>query len=159
MKNKISKLNNLYQPTMDTIALICKILNTKKLNYKLGFYNNHEIKVDNQFIKEIYPIPVVSCKANNIDIDIGIDLATDNNYIGFIELTLSKKNILLFDFNKLKNYDFEIYGLDNYLEDYYFGDLEKTKELINHSTEKKFHISINIKDINQIETFIEKIRG
>ena len=159
MEKKITELNNLYEPALATIELLCKTLNSKKIDYKLGFYNNHEIKVNNQFVKEFYPIPVISCKTNNIDIDIGIDLANDNNYIGFIELTLSKKDILSFDFYKLDSFDFEVYGLEDYLDDYYFGDLEKTKELINYSTEKKFHIGINIKNINQIKTFIQKIRG
>lgn len=155
MKKKISELNLLYEPAIKTIELICKTLKSKKIDYKLGFYNNHEIKVDNKFVKEIYPIPVISCNVNNIEMDIGIDIAIDNNYMGFIELTLNKKDILNFDFDKLNGFGFEVYGLENCLEDYYFGDLEKTKEFIRQSTEKNFHIGINIKNIKQIKNFIE----
>lgn len=157
MEKKINELNNLYQSALDMVESVCNVLNSKNFDYKLGFYNNHEIKFKNQFIKEIYPIPVVSLKINKFEIDIGFDVATDIDYIGFSEFTLDKKDILDFDFNALKNFQFEIYGFENYLEDYYFGDIIKTKQLISQSKETKFHIGVNIASLDQIEDLLKAL--
>ena len=127
MEKKIIEINNIYKNSLDIIDKICDFLSFKQLSYKLGFYNNHEIKIKNKFIKEIYPIPVVSFKINKSEIDIGIDVVNDDSYIGFIEFTLSKSDILSFNFDKLKDYIFEVYGVENYLEDYYFGNVENMK--------------------------------
>lgn len=156
MKRKIDRLNKLYQPVIEKIDSISKILESKQVKYNFGFYNNHEIKVKGQFIKEIYPIPVISFRLNNVETDIGIDLTTSSDYIGFVELTLNKREILLFDFKKLDDCNFEIYGFDNCLEDFYFGDLNKTQELISKSKEKKFHIGILASNVEHIKQLISK---
>ena len=134
--------------------IILNILNSKSIECSLGFYNNHEIKIKNRFVKEIYPIPVISCKIHKVEIDIGFDVVSDH-YLGFLELTLSKRDILNFDFSKFNNLDFEIYGFNNYLEDFYFGNVENAKQTISKSEENKFHIGINISNINQMKNILK----
>ena len=157
MKNKIKKFNKIYLPAMKNINLTSELLNKNKIKHKLGFFSNHEVKVGKNFVKELYPIPVISCKINSIEVDIGFDIATSVNYIGFFELTLNKNDILQLEFEKILTYNFEVYGYKNCFEDYYFGDLTQTKELISKSPEKKFHVGLKIENSNQVHTILSDV--
>lgn len=154
MEEKIKEANKLYKPTLDIVEKFCNDLKLRKIGYTLGFYNNHELKIGKVFIKEFYPIPVVSLKINKYEIDIGFDIVTDKDYIGFIELTLDKEKVLNFDYDKIKEFNFEIYGYENYLIDYYGGDVENTKRLIHNSNEIKFHIGFNISKFSQVKVIL-----
>jgi len=156
MEIKINELNNIYEPALKDINFLTEMLKNNNIEFILYFFNNHQIKINNKYIKELYPIPVVSCKIKNIEFDLGVDIIKTNSYVGFVEITLNKKDILNFNFDKLKDFVFEIYGVDNCLTDYFFGDLLKTKTLIRQSVEKYFHIGIDIKSINQFEIIIER---
>ena len=156
---KIQKLNKIYQKCLDDAELICSYFDNYHIEHKLGFYNNHEIKQKDHFVKEIYPIPVISCIVSNIEIDIGFDLFNTANYIGFLELTLNKSQILNFDFFLLKNIKFDIYGSENFKEDYYFGDIQKTKLAIMDSKEEKFHIGMEFSTIKGLKEIIEVLRA
>lgn len=155
MKRKINKANKIYKPVLVIVKKFCDELKQRKVDYTFGFYNNHEIKIGKNFIKEVYPIPVVSLKINECEVDVGFDIVTDKNYIGFIELTLEKEKTLKFDYNKIKEFNFVIYGYENYLTDYYNGDIESAKQLILNSTETKFHIGFNISKFSQIMNILK----
>ncbi len=150
MEKIIYQLNKFYQPALDKIEQIKLLLNSKNLPCSMEFYNNHEIKIKNKFIQEKYPIPVISSKINNIAVDIAVDVATDCDYLGFVDLILSKQDILKFDLIIFNNLQFSIFSDINYQEDLYFGDIEKTKQNIENSQENLFHIEINLKNFEQV---------
>lgn len=151
---EINELNKIYKKTLDITEMVGKDLSNSKIRHKMGFYNNHEIKQKYCFVKELYPIPVISCKISDINIDIGFDIITTPNYMGFLELTLSKNKILNLDFDMLKNINFDIYGFKNFKEDYYFGDIKKAKQMIMSSKESKFHIGIEFSNINELKELL-----
>ena len=155
----IQELNKIYQKALENAEVVCNDFSVCNIKHKVGFYNNHEIKGENGFIKEIYPIPVISCIINNIKIDIGFDVISTTNYMGFLELTLRKTEILDFNFNKLKNFKFEIYGFKNFKDDYYWGNIEKTKLMIKNSKEIKFHIGIDFSSLQELKELLEIIKN
>ena len=60
---------------------------------------------------DYYPIPVISIKGY-CDIEIEIDEIT-------ISTKLKYNDALNFDYSKIMHYDFEMYGVKDYLKDYY----------------------------------------
>ena len=159
MEELIINLNKLYSTVLNKVNILCEYLKSNEVPYKVGFYNNHEIKINNHFVKEIYPIPVVCIVVDNIEIDIGFDLVNNKDYIGFIELTFNKDGILNFDFSKLDEIDFEVYGYNDYIKDYYFGNIEQMKQNINKSNENKFHVGFKISSIEQSQNLLSILRS
>ena len=157
MKDKIYKLNKLYEPIIKNIELISRWLVWHKIDHSLGFYNNNKTRIGKELLNKIYPIPVIFCKLNNLKVDIGLDLATNETYLGFIKFTLNKKEVLSFDFDLLKDFDFKVYGIDYYKDIFYWEHLKKSKSKIKESKETRFRVNIDISALNQIKTFIEKM--
>lgn len=150
------KLNSTYEPLYKYAVNLVKEL--RKLNYDVewGYYGLHSIKRNDEFITEFFPIPVVTVK--NI-CDIGIDL----NSI-FIETKLKSDDAINFDYLLLKEYSFEVYGIDNYLNDFYNKSLDiiKIPERIKKSGEKEIGIQILLKSnspFSKIIEFVEKLNG
>ena len=106
------KLNSIYIPMHNKCVELCQYLRDKGCKVSSGFYNNHSIKINDDFATEYFPIPVISVESIG---DIGIDI--DNLWL---EVVLSKENALKIDYNTLSDkYSFEIYGIENYLSDMY----------------------------------------
>ncbi|MCL2217423.1 MAG: hypothetical protein FWB91_10460 [Defluviitaleaceae bacterium] len=105
-------LNNVYKELCEKSDIINKALSENGLKHKMGFFNNHYEKINDKFIVEYYPIPVISI--NGIG-DIGIDI---NNV--WFEAQISKEKAIAFDYTKLIGViEFEIYGADDFLSELY----------------------------------------
>ena len=93
MEKQINKLNSIYANVLKLAEEIGGELAKIGVKHKIGFYNNHEIKVGNKFIKEIYPIPIIYIKKGNVEVDIGLDLvssdATPKKVINTLSVILS----------------------------------------------------------------------
>ena len=112
---KRNTLNSIYKPVVTAAEQIKKQMETTYENVSLGFYNNHFHKNDaGEYTADYFPIPVITVE-NICDIEFDID---------FVSVTskMSKADAIYFDFNKIEKYKFEIYGVNNYLEDYYTPD-------------------------------------
>ena len=84
----------------------------KLLQCAYGFYNGHYHKnTVGNYEMDYFPIPVISVKGL---CDVEIDL----NQIS-ITTKLTRNKVLSYDFDKFKSYNFEVYGVENYLEDFY----------------------------------------
>lgn len=97
---------------------------------------------------EHFPIPVITVE----DIcDIGVDLA----HI-FIEGKLKRECALKFDFSLLKEYRFEVYGVQDYLNDFYNASLsiEGIKDRILSSNEAEIGVSLFISHEGAIENIL-----
>lgn len=133
---RFETLNSIYKPLHERAKSIIDEL--KKNNYKFewGYFGQHYIKHNDNWLVEYFPIPVID--VNGI-CDIGIDL----EHI-FIEYKMLKQKALNYDFNKLTKYKFEVYGVENYLNDFYNAemDLNNIKNRILESEEKEVGISI-----------------
>ena len=112
-----------------------------------GYYNGHYHKnIAGNYEPDYFPIPVISIK----DLcDIEIDL----NQIS-VTTKLTRDKALCYDYEKIKSYNFEIYGVENYLDDFYVagdtisGMIEKIKasneENVFFSFYFPFEVSANI---------------
>lgn len=73
--------------------------------YKIGHFNYRYYKEDNKYELAYYPIPVISI-TNLCDIEI------DFNQIRFVT-KMKAYNAVLYDFQDLSSYEFDLYSLDN----------------------------------------------
>ena len=109
------------------------------LHCPVGYYNGHYYKgVSGEYEKAYFPIPEVTVKGL-CDIEIGIDKIS-------ITTKLTRDTALAYDYGKIKGYDFEVYGVENYLEDYYTDGctIDAMLENIRNSDEKDIGFSFSI---------------
>ena len=157
MKNKINELNKLYEPALEKVEQIRKILFKNCIDHAILFSNNHHIKIEDKIESVKYPIPNIICKLDGIKTKIGIDLVTDLDYIGFVKFTLCKEQFITFKFSTIKQYKFEVYGF--YFCQYYDNekDLDNLKLNVANSTETTLNIKIKVSKIDEIITIINSL--
>ena len=128
MSEKRDALNRIYEPlSLRLQELMAGLKMCGEFKLSSGFYNNHSYKNEaGEYVADCFPIPVVSVEGLcDIEIDIeGISITSK----------LTKENALTFDCSKVQCSRLEIYGVEDYLTDYYAsGDnlqdaLQKIKE-------------------------------
>ena len=102
------QLNEIYKKLDDKAQDINKLLHGV-----LGYYNGHYHKnTAGNYERDYFPIPVISVKGL---CDVEIEL----NQIS-ITTKLTRKKAISYNFEKVKSYHFEAYGVENYLDDFYF---------------------------------------
>ena len=145
---QVEILNNIYEPLNECKTKIINYLNLNRYSYKWGYYSGHYVKSNNKWLLEHFPIPVITVE----DIcDIRVDLA----HI-FIEGKLKRECALKFDFSLLKEYRFEVYGVQDYLNDFYNAGLsiEGIKDRILSSNEAEIGVSLFISHEGAIENIL-----
>ncbi|MDF2871578.1 MAG: hypothetical protein K0R05_3153 [Anaerocolumna sp.] len=138
-KKEMDILNRIYEPLSTKAKSLSEYLlheMLEKYPVKYGFYNQHYVRAESDWFMEYYPIPVVT--ATNF-CDIGFDL----HHI-FVEFFLPRTIVAGLDFNKFDSYQFEVYGSENYLEDYYNENMSilELKEKLQESLEENIGITI-----------------
>ena len=87
---------------------------SKSLHCTFDYYNGHYYRNESgNYEMEYFPIPVITIKGT---CDIEIEL----NQIS-ITTKLTKDDALSYDFDKVKSYSFEAYGVENYIDDFYIA--------------------------------------
>lgn len=129
-------INNSYRTLHERAVNLAKLL--RKLGYSVewGYYGQHSAKVEGEYYLEYYPIPVITVK----DIcDIGLDFTQV-----FLEGKLYSEDAQKLNIAALKGYEFEIYGIENYLVDLYFDGMsdEELHESIRESGDAEVGLSI-----------------
>lgn len=109
-----NELNNIYKKLETKSNELSSPFNKihKVFDYKVAYFSGHYSKNEHgKYEMDYFPIPVISI-VNYCDIEIGLN---------GISLTtkLKRLNALNFDYQKLKDYRFEVYGVTDYLSDYY----------------------------------------
>ncbi|HZU87274.1 MAG TPA: DUF3201 domain-containing protein, partial [Anaerolineaceae bacterium] len=116
MEERIQDLNRVYQPVYEQMKSILKELKAQGYPCEWGFYNQHSIKQAGTWVLEYYPIPVITVK----DVcEIGLDM--DHT---FIECKLKREMALAFDFSFFNKYKYEVYGIEDFLNDFYNETLD-----------------------------------
>lgn len=133
--DKLKTLNEIYIEINQKKKELIHFFKEKGFQCRCGYYNQHSVKVDDEWITEEYPIPVISIE------DIG-DLGIDINHI-FLEIVVTREQALTFDFGKFESYRFEVYGVENFLNDFYNNTLplQEIHERIRKSNENSIGIS------------------
>lgn len=104
--------------------------------FTCGYYNRHYSKDSNgEYTMDYFPIPVISLD-KLCDIEIGLENIS-------LTTKLTRDLALKFDYNKLDAYYFEVYGVKEYLEDFYVkgNTFQELIANISNSTEKEIGIS------------------
>ena len=126
-----NKLNEIYKKLDDKVQAISKLLHCT-----FGYYNGHYHKnTAGNYEKDYFPIPVISVKGL---CDVEIEL----NQIS-ITTKLTRNKAISYNYEKLKSYHFEAYGVENYLDDFYLeGDtISSMIEKIKASKEENVFLS------------------
>lgn len=107
------QLNQFYKNLDDKANQIKEILDKNGFNVEKCYYNGHYYNKDSSgnYVKDYYPIPVVEVRGL-------CDIEIVGSHIG-VSTKTSIKNAIHFDYKKLSNYYYEVYGVVDYLADYY----------------------------------------
>lgn len=137
---------NLYIKAQELVSPFISLHN----NYKceMGFYNGHYSKNETgNYQMEFFPIPVISIKGC-CDIEVGFDSIT-------ISTKLSKHDTEMFDYNLLEKYEFEAYGVENYLHDYYLkgSTIDEFIQKVKESNEKEIGFSFVFNDLDRDKVY------
>lgn len=143
IKETRKQLDNIYEVLHQDKNKIIELLSLYDMSLQVGFFPFHSFKENNEFYLEQYPIPVIT--VGNF-MDIGIDIEKV-----FFEFKFTIKEAIEFDFHIFGDYTFEVYGVDDYYEDYYFDNIDEIKQNLESSNETEIGISILIDKENLVE--------
>ena len=144
----IKMLNEIYLKIQEEKNLITEYLDTENYEYFVGYFPYHSFKENDEFYLEYYPIPVITLSDR---VDIGVDI--DQIYF---EFKLSREEAVLFDYKEIAMYHFEVYGIEDYYNDFY--DEENTDTIVSNienSDEHEVGVSILIVKENITSTIKE----
>lgn len=122
------QLNEIYK-SLDTKAK--RIIRSfgNGIDYTMAYYNGHYSKNEKgEYEIEYFPIPVISLKGC-CDIEIELEGVT-------VSARLKREKALAMDYTRLFAYRFEVYGVEDYLSDYYEQGAS-AEELIRNLKESK----------------------
>ena len=157
MENSVENLNNLFTPVIEKAKVMSKYLSERLIDHALDFQYGHHIKINGNFISEMYPIPTFRCELQMMKAEICFDVYTNKEYIGYIKLYPNKDEILSLDLNIFKKYKHLIYGYFYDSEVFNAKTTTETKSKIKSSQETKFVIYADFKSLKQIFNIVEKL--
>lgn len=135
-KELLNEINTAYYRLEMKQAEIIYALFHRIFELESGWYNGHYHKGDNESqLRESYPIPVIGVKGF-CDIEIQFDKIS-------VSTKLKQDVALAYSFEKFSEYEFEAYGVENYLADFYHAGqtVQEMKENIRACDEKEIGFS------------------
>ena len=156
METTADYLNQVYYRLELKQAELVHALFHRIFELESGFYNGHYRKrEDGSFHMDYYPIPVISVK-NYCDIEIGLDSIS-------ISTKLKRNAALSYDYSKLHAYRFEVYGVEDYLADYYHEGMSVQQLLDNLQASEEREIAFSFRfdfdtDGETIYAFVKLLR-
>lgn len=143
-------LNNIYKPIHTMGRNLLKDLLDLGYNAKLCYCNMHEVKIDEKYQTEYFPLPEIVISDIAIYADLGISL----DLTAWLELTITRETALMIDYNELSKHTYlEVYGANDYLQDFYNEKMcpLNVKDIIEGTDEQQIHLCFYLNDCN-IET-------
>lgn len=149
-------INQIYKELELKASELIGALFHRMFDIRLAYFNGYYYKnKDGDYEIAYYPIPVISVKGY-CDIEINLNQIT-------VSTKLKQADALAFDYSKLKEYKFNSYGVEDYLDVFYSDELT-TNDLLNKvkksdETEIRycFHFDFDI-DKNNIFEFAKFLR-
>lgn len=135
---------------------IIRALTHRIFELESGWYNGHYQKnPDGKWVRDAYPIPVITVKGL-CDIEIQFDRVS-------VSMKLKRDAALAYSFDKLMEYEFEAYGVEDYLSDYYHPGQtdQELKDNIKASDEAEIGFSFTFPfevDEKQLFEFVKMLR-
>ena len=135
-KQILNEINTAYSHLETKQEELVNALFHRSFELDSGWYNGHyhEDEAGNWF-RDSYPIPVIGVKGL-CDIEISFDKIS-------ISTKLKRKEALAYSFEKFAGYEFEAYGVEDYLTDFYHPGqtVQDLKENIRVCDEKEIGFS------------------
>ena len=143
-------LNSIYRPLHEKGGAVCSAIAKSGYRAKLGYFNMHEVKVNNVYQTEYFPLPEIDIYDIAIYANVGISLDSSM----WMELTIDRERALAINYEKLAEKAVpEVYGANNYLHDF-FGpasdpsDIKNIIDLISLSEEDQIHLQFSFKTVD-----------
>ena len=155
-EKELTDINTAYHSLESKQAELVCALSHRIFEVVSGWYNGHYHKDENEkWVRESYPIPVIDVKGL-CDIEIPFDKIT-------ISTKLKRNAALEYSFEKFAGCEFEAYGVDDYLTDFYHHGqtVQDLKENIRGCDEKEIGFSFVFPfevDGKQIFEFVKLLR-
>lgn len=155
-KELLNEINTAYYRLEMKQAEIIHALFHRIFELESGWYNGHYHKGNNDnWIRESYPIPVIGVKGF-CDIEIQFDKIS-------ISTKLKRNTALTYSFEKFTRHEFEAYGVEDYLADFYHAGqtVQEMKDNIRDCDEKEIGFSFMFPfefDGKQIFEFVKLLR-
>lgn len=152
-KDILEQLNQAYFRPDKKARELVKLLKSQNCVTQYGYFNGHYHKDKcGDYKKDYYPIPVISV-VEGCDIEINFDSIS-------ISTKLKRADALEFSFEKLSGYNYEVYGVEDFLEDYYCegNTVAELKQKIVLSSEKEIGFSFQFDfeaDLEMLAAFVQ----
>lgn len=152
----LNEMNAAYRRLEQKCGELVCVLNHRVFAVESGWYNGHYQKnADGKWARDAYPIPVIAVKGL-CDIEIQFDRIS-------VSTKLKRDVALAYSFDKLTEYEFEAYGVEDYLSDYYHPGqtVQELKDNIKASDEAEIGFSFTFPfevDGKQIFEFMKMLR-
>ncbi len=105
----------------------------KGFDFSCGYYSGHYHKnVEGKYVMDFFPIPVVTVKGL-CDIEIDLDKVS-------VSTKLRREVALKYSYEKMSGYEFEVYGVDEYLNDFYVKGNSYSELVENIASSKEIEI-------------------
>ena len=133
-----NELNELYRELENRMHKIVAPFTSlhKGFNFSCGYYSGRYHKnAEGRYVMDFFPIPVIT--VNGLcDIEIDLDKVS-------VSTKLKREVALNYSYEKLSDYEFEAYGVDGYLDDFYVkgNTYAELVENITRSKEKEIGFS------------------
>lgn len=155
-KKLLSEMDAAYSRLEMKRSQVVSALFQRMFKLESGWYNGHYHKDDgDQWIRESYPIPVIGVKGL-CDVEIQFDKLS-------VSTKLKRDMALDHSFQKFSAHEFEAYGVEDYLADFYHPGqtIEQMKEKIQASEEAEIGFSFAFPfevDGKQLFEFVKLLR-
>lgn len=152
----LKEINTVYHELEMKEAELVHALFHRIFEIESGWYNNHYDKhEDGNWSRASYPIPVISVKGY-CDIEISFDTVT-------VSTKLKRRTALEYSYDKIVQYEFEAYGVEDYLADFYHAGqtVQDLKNNIAKSDEEEIGFSFLFPfdvDGKQVFEFVKLLR-
>jgi hypothetical protein len=145
---RMQVLNSEYEPLRTHTRALLKALAQSGFVCEWGYFAQHSVRNDDEWFFEHYPIPVITVK----DVcEIGFDLNQT-----FLECKLKRDAALVFDFTRFQDFTFEVYGITDYLSDFYCAglDVHAIRAKIEKSDETEIGVSLLFGYLEPVKTLL-----
>ena len=155
-KQILQEINTVYSRLESKQTALVRALPHRIFELESGWYNGHyHIDETGNWFRESYPIPVIDVKGL-CDIEIPFDKIT-------ISTKLKRSAALAYPFEKFAGLEFEAYGVEDYLTDFYHSGqtTQELQENIRACDEKEIGFSFVFPfdvDGEQIFEFVKMLR-
>lgn len=142
----LNQIDNAYAKLEAKMNEVYNALRREAFELERGWYNDHYSRgTDGGWIRQAYPIPVVTIRGL-CDIEVSFEGVT-------LTTKLSREQALEYPYERLADYDFEAYGVEDYLSDFYSKGktLSQLRENISGSTEKEIFFTFALPSAESCE--------